>query len=78
MAVEVKEFTSPDLDGYVEGYCFRCTTTWYVFGPTLSADDGADKAEEFLQFVLKEHNVDPRCVAPRALADMYRDWQETE
>lgn len=76
MAVEVKEFTTPDLEGYVEGYCFRCTVSGQVFGPTMEADDGADKAEEFLQWCLEKHGK-PRQMTPSVLTNLYHEWRES-
>jgi hypothetical protein len=74
MAVEVKEFSTPDGNGLIEGYCFRCTVTGYVFGPTMEADDGADAAEEFFQYVLAEYD-DPRNIASRELSFIYNKWR---
>ena len=75
MAIEVKEFRTPSYgsDSHVEGYCFRCTTTGLVFGPTLVSGRGAEDAEAFLQFVLERH-TDPRAIAPRDLAEIYHAY----
>lgn len=73
MAIEVKEFFTPDGSsnyGMPEGYCLRCTTTGLVFGPTLDAERGPCDAEAFLTFVHERH-TDPRALAPRDLADLY-------
>jgi hypothetical protein len=74
MAIEIKEFTTPESGTEVEGFCFRCTTSGLVFGPTMDADDGPDVAEEFLQYVLAEYE-DPRNIAPRELAYIYNKWR---
>lgn len=75
MAIEVKEFKSPYDETYeVEGYVLRCTTTGLLFGPTLSAEAGADDAEAFLGWFTETHG-DPRCVPPGELADAYNgEW----
>ncbi|TFH58741.1 MAG: hypothetical protein E4G90_10595 [Gemmatimonadales bacterium] len=70
MAVEVKEFRTPQSHDDCEGYCLRCTTTGLVFGPTLDPERGPDDAEAFLAF-LHKHYPDPRAVAPRDMADLY-------
>lgn len=77
MAVEVKEFRAPEggQQEAPEGYCLRCTTTGLVFGPTLEAEEGAERAEEFLGWVLRRHG-DPRGLAPGHLADLYGKWHE--
>ena len=75
MAVEIKEFRTPsyDQDAPIEGYCFRCTTTGLVFGPTLESGRGDEDAEAFLQFLLERHS-DPRAIPPRELAEIYHAY----
>lgn len=72
MATEIKALTTPGSEE-VEGYCFRCTTTGLVFGPTLSAEEGPERAEEFLQWVRREHG-DPRNLSAVDIEDRYGEW----
>jgi hypothetical protein len=77
MAIEVKEFYTPESEHYgaPEGYCLRCTTTGMVFGPTLEADEGPERVEEFLQWVLRWHG-DPRALTPGHLTDLYLQFRK--
>jgi len=64
-----------DTDDEPKGFVFHCNTGGLVFGPVM---DDRDKAEAFLTHCIQVYEQDPRTIAPRALKDLYVDFNLAE